>query len=413
MEGHQIDSTLSKMILNSIQEGDLSVIKESISKDNLDIKLIKDVSKNQNAYFYAAIIKEDKDALEVFKYLKSLGLDPNEKDNFEQTCLYYTCRDGKNLCCEYLIDECKLNPNEIDIYGQNPIYYAVRDGRIDTINLMIEKGANINIEDKYGQNCIFYAIRECRYEIIQYLIEKGANVNQVDKKKMTPYSFAEKLNFQKICELLLIHGATKPISKNEKNNKNKKMKNKESNNNNKEQKIEMSIEEIQKPKKFLLIKITEEGKKIPLNENEINEFQKNFKEIYDLLEKEEERKKITLNINHDLLFYDNWERQAKKLMNLLWKIKESELFHKPVDPIELGIPDYFSIIKKPMDFSTIKKKLNNLVYTNFKEFVDDIELTFKNCYLYNGEKTPVGLMCTAVKDEYIKLFNQLGMEKFL
>ena len=176
------------------------------------------------------------------------------------------------------------------------------------------------------------------------------------------------------------------------------MKNKESNNNNKEQKIEMSIEEIQKPKKFLLIKITEEGKKIPLNENEINEFQKNFREIYDLLEKEEERKKITLNINHDLLFYDNWERQAKKLMNLLWKIKESELFHKPVDPIELGIPDYFSIIKKPMDFSTIKKKLNNLVYTNFKEFVDDIELTFKNCYLYNGEKTPVGLMCTAVKD---------------
>ena len=413
MEGNQIDSTLSKMILNSIQEGDLSVIKESISKDNLDIKLIKDVSKNQNAYFYAAIIKEDKDALEVFKYLKSLGLDPNEKDNYEQTCLYYTCRDGKNLCCEYLIDECKLNPNEIDIYGQNPIYYAVRDGRIDTIKLMIEKGANINIEDKYGQNCIFYAIRECRYEIIQYLIEKGANVNQVDKKKMTPYSFAEKLNFQKICELLLIHGATKPISKNEKNNKNKKMKNKESNNNNKEQKIEMSIEEIQKPKKFLLIKITEEGKKIPLNENEINEFQKNFREIYDLLEKEEERKKITLNINHDLLFYDNWERQAKKLMNLLWKIKESELFHKPVDPIELGIPDYFSIIKKPMDFSTIKKKLNNLVYTNFKEFVDDIELTFKNCYLYNGEKTPVGLMCTAVKDEYNKLFNQLGMEKFL
>ncbi len=409
----QIDTTISKMILNSIEEGDLEVIKSNIEKNNIDIKLLKDTSKDQNAFFSASLIKEDKDALKVFKYLKESGLDPKEKDKFQQTCLYYTCREGKKLCCEYLIDECGLNPNEIDIYGQNPIYYAVRDGKLDTIKIMIEKGANINIEDKYGQNCIFYAIRECRYEIIQYLIEKGANVNQVDKKKMTPYSFAEKLNFQKICELLLIHGATKPISKNEKNNKNKKMKNKESNNNNKEQKIEMSIEEIQKPKKFLLIKITEEGKKIPLNENEINEFQKNFKEIYDLLEKEEERKKITLNINHDLLFYDNWERQAKKLMNLLWKIKESELFHKPVDPIELGIPDYFTVIKKPMDFSTIKRKLNSLIYTNFKEFVEDIELTFKNCYLYNGERTPVGLMCTVVKNEYNKLFNQLGMEKFL
>ena len=409
----QIDTTISKMILNSIEEGDLEVIKSNIEKNHIDIKLLKDTSKDQNAFFSASLIKEDKDALKVFKYLKESGLDPKEKDKFQQTCLYYTCREGKKLCCEYLIDECGLNPNEIDIYGQNPIYYAVRDGKLDTIKIMIEKGANINIEDKYGQNCIFYAIRECRYEIIQYLIEKGANVNQVDKKKMTPYSFAEKLNFQKICELLLIHGATKPISKNEKNNKNKKMKNKESNNNNKEQKIEMSIEEIQKPKKFLLIKITEDGKKIPLNENELNQFQKDYSKIYDLLEKEDERKKVISNVNHDLLFYDNWEKQAKKLMNSLWKIKESELFHKPVDPIELGIPDYFSVIKKPMDFSTIKRKLNNLIYTNFKEFVDDIELTFKNCYLYNGEKTPVGLMCTAVKDEYNKLFNQLGMEKFL
>ena len=175
----------------------------------------------------------------------------------------------------------------------------------------------------------------------------------------------------------------------------------------------MSIEEIQKPKKFLLIKITEDGKKIPLNENELNQFQKDYSKIYDLLEKEDERKKAISNVNHDLLFYDNWEKQAKKLMNSLWKIKESELFHKPVDPIELGIPDYFTVIKKPMDFSTIKRKLNSLIYTNFKEFVEDIELTFKNCYLYNGERTPVGLMCTVVKNEYNKLFNQLGMEKFL
>jgi len=81
------NNEFSKVINRSIStytEKDLSVIKESISKVNLDIKLIKDVSKNQNAFFYAAIIKEDKDALEVFKYLKSLGLDPNEKDNYEQ-----------------------------------------------------------------------------------------------------------------------------------------------------------------------------------------------------------------------------------------------------------------------------------------------------------------------------------------
>lgn len=41
-------------------------------------------------------------------------------------------------------------------------------------------------------------------------------------------------------------------------------------------------------------------------------------------------------------------------MNNLCRIKDSELFHRPVDPDLLGIPDYFDIIKYPMDFSTIK-----------------------------------------------------------
>lgn len=81
---------------------------------------------------------------------------------------------------------------------------------------------------------------------------------------------------------------------------------------------------------------------------------------------------------------DSWEKIAKKLMNLLCRVKDSELFHRPVDPDLLGIPDYFDIIKNPMDFATIKRKLNNLQYTNCKEFTDDIDLVFDNCYLYNG-----------------------------
>ena len=95
-------------------------------------------------------------ALNVFKYFKDLGLDPSSKDKYSQTCLYYTCREGKILCSRYLIDECHLRVNEIDLYGQNPIYYAVREGRLDAVQLMIEKGSDINIEDKYGQNCIFF-----------------------------------------------------------------------------------------------------------------------------------------------------------------------------------------------------------------------------------------------------------------
>ena len=41
-------------------------------------------------------------------------------------------------------------------------------------------------------------------------------------------------------------------------------------------------------------------------------------------------------------------------MNVLCRTKDSELFHRPVDPDLLGIPDYFDKIKNPMDLPTIK-----------------------------------------------------------
>ena len=377
----QVDPTLIKMILNSVEEGDLAKIQSNLEKYSIDIQALKDPMKGQNAFFRAALIKDDSQALEIFKYLKSKEVNPLMKDTLDQTCLYYTCREGKNLCSRYLVEECGLNVNEIDAYGQTPIYYCVRDNKIETVKLMIELGTNINIEDKYGQTCLFYAIREAHIEIVELLIEKGANVNQVDKKKRTPYSYAEKYNLQNICNLLIQNGANKPISK-------------------------INAE------KRGLVKI-ENDKKIPLTDEEIKIFKEEHEDIYKYLVDENERQKLKETADKSLLYFESWEKQAKKLINLLWKVKGAYLFHKPVDPEELGIPDYFQVIKNPMDFSTIKKKLSNNLYTNFKQFNDDIKLTFDNCFLYNGTNTSVGLSCTLVKNEYQKLFEQMGMNKFM
>ena len=418
----QVDPTLCKMILNSIEEGDLTKIQANLEKYSIDIKALKDPVKEQNAFFMAALIKDDSQALEIFKYLKSKEVNPGLKDILKQTCLYYTCREGKNLCSKYLVEECGLNVNEIDIYGQTPIYYCVRDNKIETVKLMIELGTNINIEDEYGQNCLFYAIRENHFEIVELLIQKGANVNQVDKKKRTPYSFAEKFNYQNICDLLLQSGANKPISKinAEKRGRKERKKLKEllgEENVNDENKInneneEITLEELQKTRKCYLVKI-ENDKKIPLTDEEINIFKQEHEEIFKYLIDEKEREKLKENVDKSLLFFESWEKQAKKLINILWKVKGAYLFHKPVDPDELGIPDYPKIIKNPMDFSTIKKKLSNNLYTNFKQFNDDIKLTFDNCFLYNGANSSVGLSCTFVKTEYQKLFDQMGMNKFM
>ena len=48
----QIDPTLCKMILNSVQEGDLNKIQSNIEKYCIDIKALKDIQKDQNAFFF-------------------------------------------------------------------------------------------------------------------------------------------------------------------------------------------------------------------------------------------------------------------------------------------------------------------------------------------------------------------------
>ena len=70
---------------------------------------------------------------------------------------------------------------------------------------------------------------------------------------------------------------------------------------------------------------------------------------------------------------DNWKSVASKIVQALWKIKSTSVFHEPVDPEKLGIPTYFDIVKKPMDFSTVKKKIQLNIYKNCNEFLEDME----------------------------------------
>lgn len=57
-----------------------------------------------------------------------------------------------------------------------------------------------------------------------------------------------------------------------------------------------------------------------------------------------------------------WEKQATKILNHCWRVKGAFWFHEPVDPVKFGILDYHDIITHPMDFGTIKKKLNFNAY---------------------------------------------------
>jgi bromodomain-containing factor 1 len=85
------------------------------------------------------------------------------------------------------------------------------------------------------------------------------------------------------------------------------------------------------------------------------------------------------------------------IIRSLKKQKAAAPFLRPVDPVELNIPHYYSIIKHPMDLGTVERKLQssnplkpdpnttNPRYFNSDEFIADVRLIFTNCLTFNGE----------------------------
>jgi len=59
-------------------------------------------------------------------------------------------------------------------------------------------------------------------------------------------------------------------------------------------------------------------------------------------------------------------------------------------PVSKAIaPDYYDVVKRPMDLSSMQSKIKNSKYTAMSEFVADFELIAKNCKIYNAKGSPV------------------------
>ncbi|TQB67779.1 Transcriptional activator spt7 [Monascus purpureus] len=76
-----------------------------------------------------------------------------------------------------------------------------------------------------------------------------------------------------------------------------------------------------------------------------------------------------------------YEAAEKVLSELKAMTEHSTAFLTRVN--KRDAPDYYTIIKHPMDLGTMTKKLKALQYRSKKEFVDDLNLIWSNCLKYN------------------------------
>ncbi|XP_048355623.1 bromodomain-containing protein 1 isoform X3 [Sphaerodactylus townsendi] len=75
----------------------------------------------------------------------------------------------------------------------------------------------------------------------------------------------------------------------------------------------------------------------------------------------------------------------RSVLDQLQEKDSARIFAQPVNLKE--VPDYLDHIKNPMDFSTMRKRLDAQGYKNLTEFEEDFNLIIDNCMKYNAKDT--------------------------
>lgn len=127
---------------------------------------------------------------ELFK----IYLNKNAPANFIDECLYEACTKDNAFQIKELI---KLGANVN--YCQSdltPLHRVARYGNLDSLKLLVENKADINVKDKNSKTPFNYAALYDKFEIVEYLFYKGADTSGViEKNKFYHVGSHEMLRF--------------------------------------------------------------------------------------------------------------------------------------------------------------------------------------------------------------------------
>ena len=106
------------------------------------------------------------------------------------------------------------------------------------------------------------------------------------------------------------------------------------------------------------------------------------------------------------------ETFVRRFRPIIMRLYEHHLnmgvFNEPVNPITLGLPDYFTIIDVPMDLGTVRQRLEAGRYTTLDELSADVRLVFNNAIRYNPEGHAVHLAAARMLEEYESTVKKLS-----
>lgn len=99
---------------------------------------------------------------------------------------------------------------------------------------------------------------------------------------------------------------------------------------------------------------------------------------------------------------EHQKRHALMAIKAVKRLKDAKPFLLPVDTVALNIPFYYNYIKRPMDLSTIEKKLNVNAYATPEEITEDFDRMVNNSIIFNGATSVISRMARNIQAAFEK-----------
>lgn len=128
-------------------------------------------------------------------------------DNMGSTLLHFATSAGNHDMVELLLEKgAGVDINERNYLGA-PLHKAAENGHEAVVKILLQRGADINVKDYFQDTPLHVAAENGQEAVVKILLQHGADINVKNYLQRTPLHVATENRHEAVVKLLLQHGA--------------------------------------------------------------------------------------------------------------------------------------------------------------------------------------------------------------
>ncbi|WP_425385027.1 ankyrin repeat domain-containing protein [Wolbachia endosymbiont (group B) of Schoenobius gigantella] len=132
--------------------------------------------------------------------------DINAQGKLGRTSLHLASGAGEWDKAKLLLDR-GANTEVQDEFDYTPIFLATQSGKCSIVKLLLDRGANIDAQDKESKTLLHFAASGNNLDMVQFLLDRGASIEVQDGRDWTPILYAAQSSKWNVVKLLVSNGA--------------------------------------------------------------------------------------------------------------------------------------------------------------------------------------------------------------